>query len=240
LEHFGARTNHGQTRTHKTHHGPDLGEATTFPLIVYSVLATRPTFKCHFVSGLPSGSPEIPTTGTPTTLGPITLCANLRLRWALKQSCTSCRELSNDLSHATFTHGNWGDSWLLVVESQIVNLILDFSFCHNLCFKYPNGSCEPILDMYVPRDFQWYKELLNPMGFVPCNYSLRIWEFTWTPTPKVRAHLGMWGFIPSHSLALLGTWNVTFGLHIWPAPSQALALVVSLRLRLWQHMLFTL
>ncbi len=25
------------TWTHKTHHGPDLGEATTFPLIVYSV-----------------------------------------------------------------------------------------------------------------------------------------------------------------------------------------------------------
>jgi hypothetical protein len=24
------------TRTHKTHHGPDLGEANTFPLIVYS------------------------------------------------------------------------------------------------------------------------------------------------------------------------------------------------------------
>jgi len=28
-----------------------------------------PTPKCHFVLGLPSGSPEIPTTGTPKTLG---------------------------------------------------------------------------------------------------------------------------------------------------------------------------
>jgi hypothetical protein len=36
LSTFGARTNHGQPRTHKTHHG-DLGEATTFPLIVYYV-----------------------------------------------------------------------------------------------------------------------------------------------------------------------------------------------------------
>jgi hypothetical protein len=34
---FGAKTSHEQTWTHKTHHGPDLGEATTFPLIVYSV-----------------------------------------------------------------------------------------------------------------------------------------------------------------------------------------------------------
>jgi hypothetical protein len=34
---FGVRTGHGQIRTHKTHHGPDLGEATTFPFIVYFV-----------------------------------------------------------------------------------------------------------------------------------------------------------------------------------------------------------
>jgi hypothetical protein len=35
---FDARTNHEQTRTHKTHHDPDSGEATTFPLIVFFVL----------------------------------------------------------------------------------------------------------------------------------------------------------------------------------------------------------
>jgi hypothetical protein len=33
---FGARMSQGQPQTHKTHHNPDLGEATTFPLIVYS------------------------------------------------------------------------------------------------------------------------------------------------------------------------------------------------------------
>ncbi len=37
LEHFGAWTNHEQTQTHNTHHNPDLGESTTFPLIVYSM-----------------------------------------------------------------------------------------------------------------------------------------------------------------------------------------------------------
>jgi len=35
---FGAWMNHGQTRTHKTHNDPDLGEATTFPLIIFFVL----------------------------------------------------------------------------------------------------------------------------------------------------------------------------------------------------------
>jgi hypothetical protein len=34
---FGAHMNHEQTRTHKTHHGLNLGEATTFPLIIFFV-----------------------------------------------------------------------------------------------------------------------------------------------------------------------------------------------------------
>jgi len=28
---------------------------------------------------------------------------------------------------------------------------------YNLCFKYPNESCEPIVDVYVPRDFSMCK-----------------------------------------------------------------------------------
>jgi len=40
LEHFGIRTSHGQTRIYNTHHGPDLGEAITFHLMVYSMLST--------------------------------------------------------------------------------------------------------------------------------------------------------------------------------------------------------
>ncbi len=35
--------NHKQTRTHKTHHGPDLGETTTFPFIIYFV----PLYEAH-------------------------------------------------------------------------------------------------------------------------------------------------------------------------------------------------
>jgi hypothetical protein len=34
---FGARTNHEQTHIHNIHHGLDLGEVTTFPLIVFYV-----------------------------------------------------------------------------------------------------------------------------------------------------------------------------------------------------------
>ncbi len=68
LEHFGAQMNHGETRIHKIHHGPDLGETTTFPLQYTLCLATGLAPKCHFVSGPPSGSLEIFIVGTPTTL----------------------------------------------------------------------------------------------------------------------------------------------------------------------------
>ncbi len=109
-------------------------------------------------------------------------------------------------------------------------------FGYNLCLKCPNGSCEPILNIYVLRFFQCYKELLNPMGFDPWNYSLKIWKSVETPTPKVGAHLGVWGFIPSHFLTFPGAWNVTPRLPSWHAPLQTFALVASPKLRL-QHFL---
>jgi hypothetical protein len=95
------------------------------------------------------------------------------------------------MSHATYTQENWVNSRLLMVGSQIVNLIPDPSIGHNLCFKCPNGSCEPILDINVSINFQWYKELLDPLSFGPCNRSLNIRESTETPTPKVEAPLGV-------------------------------------------------
>jgi len=146
----------------------------------------------------------------------ITLCGNLQLRWGLKQSCIPCWELSNDMWHITHMQWNWGDSWLLVVGNQIGNLIPSLSFDHNFCFKYSNGSCKPILDIYVLRDFQWYEKLFNQMGFDPCNCFLKIWESIGIPTPKVGAHLGVTGFILSHSLTLPKAWNVTPGLTLGP------------------------
>jgi len=135
--------------------------------------------------------------------------------------------------HATYTKVNQGNSWFLVVESQICNLTPGPSFGHNLCFKYSNGSCEPILEIHISRAFQWYKELFDPMSFDLWNRLLKIWESIRSPIPKVRAHLGVCGFIPSHSLTLPRAWNVTPRLHYWLAPLQALALFTSPRLRLW-------
>ncbi len=63
--------------------------------------------------------------------------------------------------------------------------------------------------------------------------TITLWKFM-TPTPKVGAHSRVWRFIPSHFFTFLRTWNVTIGLHIWPAPLQALALVTSPRVGLQQ------
>jgi hypothetical protein len=61
------RTNHGQTWTHKTHHGPNLGEATTFPFIVHYVPGHRANTQMSFCCGTPkwefrNSQIEIPTT----------------------------------------------------------------------------------------------------------------------------------------------------------------------------------
>jgi len=131
-------------------------------------------------------------------------------------------------------HLHISESGLLLVGNQIDNKIFDLSFGDNLCFKYPNGSCGPILDIYIPRAFQWYKDLFNLMSFDPCNHPLKIWKSIEIPFPKVGVHLGVWGFIPSHFLTFLGAWNVIPKLHSWRAPLQALVLVTSLRLGLRQ------
>jgi hypothetical protein len=131
--------------------------------------------------------------------GPITLCAYLRLRWSSKKICSTCRELSNGMLHATCTQGNQINSKLLMVRSQIGNLTLDLSFGNNLCFKCPNGSCELILDIYILITFQLYKEIFNPLDFDPCNRSLKFRESIGTPNSQSGSSLGS---VRVHSLTL--------------------------------------
>jgi hypothetical protein len=147
------------------------------------------------------GVPKLPKLELPRLWGPIILHVNLLLKWCLKQSCSPYQDLSNGMFHATSMQGNWVDSRLLVVGSQIGNLTLGSSFGHNLCFRYPNGWCKPILNIYVPRAFQWYKELVKPLNFDTWNHPLKIWESTRTPTPKMELP---WG-VRVHSLTFSHT-----------------------------------
>jgi hypothetical protein len=163
---------------------------------------------------------------------PITLRADLRSQCGLKQSCRSRRDLFNGMSHVLCSQVFRVDSRLLVVGSQnwqtSENSTPDPSFGHNLCFRCPNEQWEHILDIYASRAFQWYKKCHKTLRFDPCNGSLKFWESTGTPSPKVGVALGVWVFTPLHSLTL----SYTPGLSLILVPGLALALALGLPLAL--------
>jgi hypothetical protein len=130
--------------------------------------------------------------------------------------------------------GNQVDSRLLVVGSQTANLTHGVSFDHNLCFKCPNGQCEPILNIYVSIAFQWYRELFKMMGFDLCNCTWKIRESIW----DFNSHNGSSvESVKVHSLTLFAlprACDVTLGSPSWHVTLQPFALVTSPMLGL-QH-----
>jgi hypothetical protein len=104
---FGVRTSHMQLRTHKTHHNPDLGEATTFPLIVYYAPLHRGHIQMvFFVPRLPNGSFEIPLARILATLRAHNLACKPLIAMSLNQSCSPCQKVFNNMSHTACTQGN--------------------------------------------------------------------------------------------------------------------------------------
>jgi hypothetical protein len=98
---FGVRTSYGRLWTHKTHHGPNLEEATTFPHIIYFAPLRKGYVQMVFLSrNSRRGVPKLPWLELSQLCGAITSCSNLRLGRGLKQSCslvksfpTVCRTL---------------------------------------------------------------------------------------------------------------------------------------------------
>jgi len=132
------------------------------------------------------GVPRLSRFGLPKVCEFITLCSNLGLGWGLKQICSSRWKLSNGVSHSIYTHWGWVDSQLLMVWSQIASLTPGLSFCHNLCCRCPNGSCEAIFDIYTSIAFQWHEESFKARCFDPCNWLLKFWESRRTPKSPFR------------------------------------------------------
>jgi len=70
------------------------------------------------------------------------------------------------------------------------------SFCHNMCYRCPNGPCKPIFDIYISIAFQWYKKHPNARCFWPLqsnSETLGVSEDSQVPIS------GMW-VSSSHSL----------------------------------------
>ncbi len=63
---FNPQTNHRQTQIHKTHHNLDLGEATTFPIIVFFMLGNGANIQMSFCRKTPKlGALKFPKLGFP-------------------------------------------------------------------------------------------------------------------------------------------------------------------------------
>jgi hypothetical protein len=155
LHPFGVGTSHGRPWIHSTHHGPDSGEVTTFPHIVFSALLHRTPIQMAFIPGIPKEeSRDCPGLDSPKLWEVTTPGSDLGLERGLKQTCNSSQELSNGVSHSFCTPRSRVDSRLFVVGSQTTSLTPGPSFDHNLCCKCPNGLCEAIFDIYTLSPFQ--------------------------------------------------------------------------------------
>jgi len=125
----------------------------------------------------------------------ITLDCKVQSQRGFHQSCSPCRDLSNDILNTPF--GRWEDvdSRLLVVGSQIANLTSGPSLDHNLGCRCPNDQCEGILDIYTSRPFQWHQEHPNARFFSLYCRTLNIRESRRTLNPQLWA----WEFHPPTS-----------------------------------------
>ncbi len=181
---------------------PSLGGSHHLP--PYSILCSSP--RGPHPNGFSSRDSQVevlkfPQLGLLQLWGRITSCAELWSWWGIKQSCNPCREFSNTMSHVTCTQGNRVDSWLLVVGNQTPNLTPSLSFGHNLCYRCSNGQCEPVLDIYASITFSNDTHKSSKQWVL--TLAILLWRFGspfGIPTPNMGVHLGVWGFIPSHSL----------------------------------------
>jgi len=117
---FDARISHRQTQTHKTHHGLDLGEATTFPFIILSMLGHGACTQMSFCPGTPKlGILKFLELGFSRLWRPITSCAYLQLKWGLKQSCILHWELFKRYVARHLHASKYG--WFLIFNGQESN-----------------------------------------------------------------------------------------------------------------------
>jgi hypothetical protein len=97
---FGAQTSHGHTRTHKIHHGLNLGETTTFPLIVFFVINHGGYIQMLFCSKtFKLGILKFSKLGVLALWRAIISCANLQLRWGLSKVIPSLRAFQLYVAH---------------------------------------------------------------------------------------------------------------------------------------------
>jgi hypothetical protein len=79
---FGAWMSHGHTWIHKTHNGPNLREATSFPFVVFYVINHKGYIQMSFCPNLRIS--KLPKLGFLAFWNAIISCVDLQLKWNLK------------------------------------------------------------------------------------------------------------------------------------------------------------
>jgi len=201
------------TLTHKTHHGLDSREATTFPHIVFSATLRGGYIQMALFPGTPKlksrNCPEIVPIGVSRLWALVTPDYRVWSQRGLNQSCSPCQDLSNAMSHSLFKGWEEVDSRLLVVESQTASLTPGPSFVHNLGCKCPNDQCEAIFEYLIFETFSMTPRTLQCevfWAFLSSSKHLGVPEDSKSPT------LGV-GVSSSHltqskvaTFPLLGVW----------------------------------
>jgi hypothetical protein len=219
---LGVGTSHGHFGPRNTPR-PGLGEATTFPHIVFSTPPRRGYIQMALFPRTPKlESRNCPKTvpggvpgGVPRLWEVITPDFQVWSRRGINQTCSPRWDLSNDVSRSQFG-GQFGgreevDSRLFVVRSQTASLTPDPSFAHNLCYRCPNDQCEAIFDIFASRHFQRHQEHPNARCFGRCCRALNIRESRRTPNPHFFQVLG---FTPTLGQSKVATNDVLYTLNI--------------------------
>jgi hypothetical protein len=165
-----------------THHSLNSGEATTFPLIVFSAALRGGYIQMVLFPGTPKvESRNCPGLGLPGLWASLTSRPKLGSGRGLNQSCSSPRELFNAMSHTVIGRREEVDSRLFSGRESNCQFDSGPSFAHNLSCRCPNGKCEANLDIYTSRPFQWHQEHPNARCFDPSTRALSFWESRRTP-----------------------------------------------------------
>jgi len=174
---FGVGTSPGWPWIHLTHHGPDSGEATTFPHIVFFALLRGTCIQMAFIPRTPKEESWNCPGLDSQNFGNSQLPAQTSDWDEVWSKLVALLKSFPTVYRTPFAHTGIGSiPDFLWSRVKTISLTHGPSFAHNLCGRCPNGSCKAIFDIFTSRPFQRYKEDFKARCFAFCCWALKLQE----------------------------------------------------------------